>query len=112
MEDQALQQTQMAVMAVQPLVEIQTYRAPQGALEHLVLPVVAGPEVFGPDQCVVAMAELAAAGGLVVALAAVVLALVIVLAHTAAVQQAVQSPEIQTSHGWPLAPVLGVSHEH
>jgi len=34
------------------------------------------------------------------------------LVHTVVVQQAARSPEIQTSHGWPLAPVLGVSHEH
>jgi hypothetical protein len=111
-EDQARQQMQVAAVAVQSVALIRTYRAPQGALEHLVLPVVAGPEVFGPDQCVVAMAALAAAGGLGAALAAVVLALLIRLDHTAAVQQAARSPEIQTSHGLPLAPVLGVSHEH
>ena len=74
--------------------------------------VVAGPEVFGPDQYAQVMAALAVAGGLAEVLAVLLSTFLIVLALTAAVQQAARSPEIQTSHGWPLAPVLGVSHEH
>jgi hypothetical protein len=59
-----------------------------------------------------ALVALVADGVLAEALVIIVLMLLTWVAQLVADQAAAQSPEIQISHGLPLAPVLGVSHEH